>query len=154
MNTSDWIATSALIVSLFALGFSYVQWRRLTQEAFIKALQGEKASVAYVASWIAQNGVPLSKAYRSQLLTALCLAAVFEPSDRSRALLFAALRRYREKHYGELEKNLDTIEEHFKNSEEILDLKRGNSRLIVVREALNIKKPPTKVTTTGTGSPR
>jgi hypothetical protein len=130
INTSDWIAMGALIVSLFALGFSYVQWRRLTQETFIKALQGEK------------------------VLTALCLAAVFEPSDRSRALLFAALRRYREKHYSELEKNLDTIEEHFKNSEELLDLKRGNSRLTVVREALNIKKAPIKVPTAGTSTPR
>lgn len=61
MSTSDLIATGALVVSLFALGFSYVQWRRLTQEAFIKALQGEKASVAYVASWIAQNGIPPAK---------------------------------------------------------------------------------------------
>ena len=141
MDTSDWIALGALTVALFSALFSFIQWRRTSQEALVKALQGDKAAIAFAADWVANNGLPRKRAYRSQLLNALCLAAVFESSDRARAWVYGALRRYRDEYHWELEEKLNAIEETFGGSEDILDLKRGVNRLTQLREALKMETP-------------
>ena len=59
----------------------------------VKALQGEKEAVAYVAYQVREIGLPDDEEHRSELLASLCLAAIFTKSDRTRALVLSALRR-------------------------------------------------------------
>jgi hypothetical protein len=69
----------------------------------VRALQGEKESVAYVAVQVREEGLPDDKERRAQLLTALYLAILFQKSDRTRALVFSALRHsYYKKHREEV----------------------------------------------------
>ena len=74
----------------------------------VKALQGQKEAVAYVAYQVQEIGLPDDEEHRSELLASLCLAAIFTKSDRTRALVLSALRRAweDEKHRAHLESKL------------------------------------------------
>ena len=66
----------------------------------VKALQDEKESVAYIAVRVREQGLPdANKERRAQLLMALYLAMLFQSADRSRALVFSALRDSCQKEY-------------------------------------------------------
>ena len=65
----------------------------------VKALQYEKESVAYIAVLVREQGLPNEKAARAELLMALYLAMVFQRADRSRALVYSALRDSCQKEY-------------------------------------------------------
>jgi hypothetical protein len=79
----------------------------------VAALQGEKESVAYIAVRVREKGLPTDdKERRGQLLMALYLAILFQHADRSRALVFSALRdscqkEYRKEHMETLQRLIE-----------------------------------------------
>ena len=144
MGASEWLAMVAVTVSIFSIIFAVFQWRKANRSEEIKALQGEKEAVAYVAHKIAFKGLPRGRIYREQLLESLCLAAVFERSDRSRALIYSALRRYlNENDHKRVTHYLNRMNETFTDFESVLDLKGGYKRLNQAYIALKLKPPYT-----------
>jgi hypothetical protein len=96
----DWfkvlIIPAAIAVAGILFNWSQQERDRQAQSRDLKvqALQGEKESVAYVAYQVLEEGLSDDdKSHRSELLGALCLAAVFAKSDRARALILAALEQ-------------------------------------------------------------
>ncbi len=74
--------------------------RQARHNEMVKALQEEKESVAYIAVRVREEGLPDdNKERRAQLLMALYLAMLFEHANRSRALVFSALRDACQKEY-------------------------------------------------------
>jgi hypothetical protein len=104
MNAKDYASIIAVILSLIAFILSLRRERRASQESIIKALQGDKEAVMYVAykatspKWRKrlQNAT-----FREDVTTAMGLAWVADSSDRSRALVFAALRQFVAADYGD-----------------------------------------------------
>jgi hypothetical protein len=65
---------------------------RRQQEGLTAALQGEKESVGFMALQLARDPQLINESNRTRLLSALCLAFVFESSSRARALVLKTLR--------------------------------------------------------------
>jgi hypothetical protein len=138
------MAIVATVISVIAVWYSHRQSRAAEHNEVLKALQGEKEAIGYIAFQIAEGGVELPKdaKRRKEVITGLCLAPVFEGSDRSRVLVFAALRRIceHEAYQQEVEKAVRTIEERFNSKAfEHLDLKHGRARLADLMRSLGLK---------------
>ncbi|MFE0252342.1 hypothetical protein [Streptomyces sp. NPDC059010] len=72
--------------------------REARRESVVRALLGEKESVAYEAYSIIEHGwSTMDDEGNRDRLNALCLAAVFERSDRAKSLIFRALDNYPQK---------------------------------------------------------
>ena len=65
---------------------------RRQQEGLMAALQGEKESVGFMALQLARDPNMINESNRTRMLSALCLAFVFESSSRARALVLKTLR--------------------------------------------------------------
>jgi hypothetical protein len=88
------VATFALAVSLATFVMAQFRERATARDSRIKALQGEKEAVAYVAYKIrshAWDRYLRSARFRDEAITALVLAFLMEGADRAKALVFAAL---------------------------------------------------------------
>jgi hypothetical protein len=93
----------ALLISLLAVGISAatffyarIQEWRSGQASIIKALQGEKEAVAYVAYKVRSRRWDKrfqGKKFRQDIISALCLAWSLESSDRAKALIFDTLKK-------------------------------------------------------------
>lgn len=87
--------------------------RASARDARIKALQGEKDAVAYVAykvqlgDW---NRYLRNERFRNEAITALCLAFVFQKSDRAKTLVYSALTSLRRTYRGSIVKVLGRLE--------------------------------------------
>lgn len=143
MSTSDIIAGLAALIALVTLGIHIVNRRSDARTAaatarsarradLVRALQGDMASVGYEAYRVGTDGWPKSPAESRALCDALCLSAVFEKSDRSRALIYRALRKIPAAHMddlgstiGELKRIFDPVE----SANNGLDVERGQRRL-------------------------
>lgn len=96
MSASSWIALGALAVSLISIALSL--WlrsrdqKKASHASLLAALQGSKEAVGYEAHRIRTDGWPKDPSERAQVREALCLAFIFERSDRSRALILDALK--------------------------------------------------------------
>jgi hypothetical protein len=95
MDTSDKIASAAAALAFLTFTVT-VFWRvRDKREArhasLMMALRGDKAAIGYEAHRLAEDGWPSRSKQRRELPDALCLAFVFERSDRARALVYEAL---------------------------------------------------------------
>jgi hypothetical protein len=156
MKLSDAAALAAVIISVFSLILRQFDQRRSQQASVIKALQGEKESVGYEAYRITINGWPPREEQRSPLRDALCLAGVFERSDRTRAMIYAALRLHPKAEEHRIKEVLRRIQTMFDQFGKQLDLKRGQDRLDGLCLALGIEPasiksvaPPGEVTGLG-----
>jgi hypothetical protein len=95
MDTGDWIALAALVLSLVSLAITLYERMRSEQESIIKALQGEKENVAFTALKVSNKqwpNSPFSSGYKDEVIASLCLAWVMEGSDKARALVLSALK--------------------------------------------------------------
>ena len=151
MDTSDWIAASAAIIALIAFLFGlfgYIEGRR--QQSLL-ALQGTKEAVAATASRISAGKLPYFATHRHELFESLCLAAVFERSGRSRALIYAALsasiadRRKTLRHGARGDMNraeicqiIDEISAVVIKNWSYTDLTRARRMLSILRAALDL----------------
>ena len=107
--------------------------RRARHNEIVNALQGEKESVAYVAFQVREEGLPDDKERRAQLLTALYLAILFQHADRTRALVFSALRdSYHKEHGEEVMETLRRLKRDFTRYKN--DLGAAQQKLAVEKE--------------------
>jgi hypothetical protein len=167
MSTSDVIAGIAVLIASATLAFhisnrradarrAIAAARSARQEDLIRALQGDMASVGYEAYRVGTDGWPESPAESRALCDALCLSAVFEKSDRSRALIYRALRKIPPQHAEDLRATIDELERIFDPVRSLgdgLDVERGRRRLRSL--AANVGTPiPEDATPTRSGSER
>lgn len=114
----------------------------------IKELLGEKEHVAYAALKLLRDGLPTDNKDRQLVLLALMQAAVFESSDRARALIYRVVDQNRAKYGREIEGALDTIRSTFDEMESYgfgkdqLDLSRGRRRLETITRVVENNKVP------------
>ena len=101
-------AVASAAIAAIAFGFAYHEYRERRRQQLLIDLQGDKEAVAAVANrirrgkppWRIRHGKlswrirhPWRRRVRPELFEAMCLAAVFESSGRSRSLLYAALAK-------------------------------------------------------------
>jgi hypothetical protein len=111
------ISFAALCFSLVSFFYARIQEWRASRTSVIKALQGEKEAVAYVAYQVEtgrwDERLKKSK-FRKDLITALCLAFAVEGADRAKALVFAALHHLKGLNYSnEIAPVLLALHNHF-----------------------------------------
>ncbi|GAA1032098.1 hypothetical protein GCM10009557_29510 [Virgisporangium ochraceum] len=143
MNASDWIALFAAAVALGSVAL-HLWLRRLDQQeaqhtSVMTALQGEKEAVGYEAYRIGAKGWPQRLDEREQLRDALCLAFIFEGSDRTRAMIYRALKEYPRPGHPELEETLTKLLAVFEEADDLgvdWDLHRGWKRLAMLGKML------------------
>ncbi|MGR6320752.1 hypothetical protein Q2K19_22035 [Micromonospora soli] len=145
MKPSDWIALLAAVIALSSLAVHMLLRRADKREAkhtsIITALQGDKAAVGYEAYRIGRDGWPPNPPERAQRREALCLAFIFERSDRTSAMVHSAMRRYPDAHHAELEKTLHHLYVIFEEAQELdvdFDLHRGWQRLAMLARMLKV----------------
>jgi hypothetical protein len=109
------IAALALLVSAATFFWSRYQEWSSNREAMIKALQGEKEAIAYVAYQITSGDKEFkNEKLRKKVVTALCLAFAMEGADRAKSLLFAAIKKLDGTEHEEIKKILPDISENMK----------------------------------------
>jgi hypothetical protein len=112
MEFKDYASIIAVVLSVVAFVLSLRRERRASQESIIKALQGDKEAVMYVAykatgtKW--RNRLQ-NETFREDVVTAMGLAWVADSSDRPRALIYAALRHIATDHKDSVRRVLKTL---------------------------------------------
>ncbi len=89
------ISSFALAISATAFFFARHQESKTARGAVIKAFQGEKEAVAYVAYKVRSkrwNTRFRRKRFRQDVTTSLCLAWSLESADRAKAIIFDTLK--------------------------------------------------------------
>jgi hypothetical protein len=93
----NWEAIGAIGALLIAIGsavYSFVSRQQVLHDEILRALQGEKESVGYIAFKMSQGELRSRRRSRRQdYIRALFNAYLFESADRARALILAALRQ-------------------------------------------------------------
>jgi hypothetical protein len=114
---------------------------RRQQEGLMAALQGEKESVGFMALQLARDPQLINESNRTRLLSALCLAFVFESSSRARALVLKTLRNLSGDNptYGQITSILDEVMADFSAYEAEIgpeELKKYLERLEKLKSSL------------------
>jgi hypoxanthine-guanine phosphoribosyltransferase len=138
-----WLASSLLVVVGIAIGlWQYIETRR---KQLLVDLQGDKNAVAAVAMRVRSGKFPRwTTPHRRELFEALCLAAVFQRSGRSRSLVYGALlsagrageHRHSETYRREIREIVDQITVVISRSSAYTDLQRARRMLVDLRAAL------------------
>ena len=139
-DTSDSIAAAAVAIALLSAAFSLFQYLRARHEETIRALQGNKESVGYIAFKLSEGKFPRRAGRRKEILMSLCLAAIFEGSGRSRTMIYKALRGAMETYRAEVIEMIHEIEKNFLESVDDSKLVKGNKRLKQLRRALRLEE--------------
>jgi len=138
-KTSDTISAIAVVISLVSFAFSYLQYRKAQHNEVLRALQGDKESVAYVAYRLGTGEVPKDKRRRAEILTSLVLAAIFTNSDRTRALVHPAVRKMHTRFRDEVRTIVERIEEDFDQYSNQVELqKKGKKHLDELKSILEL----------------
>jgi hypothetical protein len=92
---------------------------RRQQDGLMAALQGEKESVGFMALQLARDPKLINESNQTRLLSALCLAFVFESSSRARALVLKTLRNLSSDNtiHGDITSILDEVMADFSTYE-------------------------------------
>jgi hypothetical protein len=123
------------VVGLVSLGlnrYQYVAARR--RESLAEIIQGEKETAAAAAIRIGSQ----TRAPHLEELQALCLAAVFERSGRTRSLIHGALKGQPKEHHNQIRQIVDQITVVIARNASYTDLKRARRRLISLRSVLSL----------------
>ena len=89
------ISSFALVISALTFFFAWYQDWKSARGEVIKAFQGEKEAVAYIAYKVRSkrwNRRFEHKKFRQEVITALCLAWSLESADRAKAIIFDTLK--------------------------------------------------------------
>jgi hypothetical protein len=135
------ISSVALVVSLISFVVTLREKRRAKQDALVKALQGEKESIAYVAFQLARGAITVDPVFRDELLASLCLAGVFESSDRCRALVYEAIRECSRTYASSITQHLDRIEAIFGQYPQPEKIGYAKERVTVLRNLMKTVVP-------------
>jgi hypothetical protein len=142
MDTDNWTALGAFAVSLFSIALHlWLRWsdqKTARHASVISAQQGTKEAVGYEAHRIATDGWPKDRKERARIREALCLAFVFEPSDRSRALIYEAVKKADADDKSDLVRQLTSLISTFRNLERDTewDLHRAWPKIAILGTAL------------------
>ena len=139
MDASAAATIASVVIAVLALAFGFIQYSQRRRQQLLIDLQGDKEAVAAVATRIRNGRMPWRKRNRSELLEAMCLAAVFERSGRSRSLVYAALtkamaRRISRRHHLQRGR----ISAVITRNSPYTDLARAQRRLFALRAALSM----------------
>ena len=135
-ETSDTIAAVAVVIATLSFAFSFIQYLRAKHEDIIRALQGNKETVGYIAFKLSEGEFPRRAKRRKEILMSLCLAAIYESSGRSRTLLYRALKKSMERYSSEVAAIIADIEKHFEVYVEVSKLEKATKRLQQLKIAL------------------
>jgi hypothetical protein len=111
----------------------------------LRSLQGEKESVAYTALQFLRGGLPKNDSqYKNQVIESLVLGAVFQGSDRARAMIFSVLMDGVEKNKEAIEAAINLVEAKFEQFDDFqlsqmeLDLSKARVRLGALKKVLHL----------------
>jgi hypothetical protein len=139
-ETSDTIAAVAVVIATLSFVFSLIQYLRAKHENIIRALQGNKETVGYIAFKLSEGEFPRRVKRRKEILMSLCLAAIYERSGRSRTLLYRALKKSMERYSSEVAAIIADIEQHFEAYVEVSKLEKATKRLLQLKIALHVEQ--------------
>lgn len=148
-------AVASAAIAAIAFGFAYHEYRERRRQQLLIDLQGDREAVAAVANrirrgkppWRIRHGKlslrirhPWRRRVRPELFEAMCLAAVFESSGRSRSLLYAALAKMmaNEEYRKMIMSNVEDISNVIARNSPYTDLDRARRRLFALRAALSV----------------
>lgn len=139
----EWLVPSLLVLAGIGIGlWQYIQGRR---KQLLVDLQGNKDAVGAVAMRVwsgrfPKGPMPWSTTHRLELFEALCLAAVFQRSGRSRSLIYGALADAGQtpEYAQEIRKEVDRITLVVSRSWAYTDLHRARRRVSTLRAALHL----------------
>jgi hypothetical protein len=121
MTSSDWISLFAALIALSSIAVHLLlrasDKREARHTSVITALQGDKEAVGYEAHRLAEIGWPIRPDEQRQVLDALCLAFIFERSDRTRALIYKALKAAPPSGAAQIDRVLQTLVSVFADAE-------------------------------------
>lgn len=139
------IGAAGAVVGTLVFAFGVFQYLERRKQQLLIDLQGGKEAVAAAAKRIRDGELPhriprISRKRRRSLLEALCLAAVFEGSGRSRALIYAALGRTVEldRYTSEINEIVGDLSAVIVRNSPYTDLSRATRRIYALRAALNL----------------
>jgi hypothetical protein len=140
-----WLVSSLIVAAGIAIGlWQYLETRR---KQLLVDLQGDKNAVAAVAMRVRGGRFPRWRTqHRRELFEALCLAAVFQRSGRSRSLVYGALvnagrgEEYQQvsRYRHEIRETVDRITVIVSQSSAYTDMARARRMLIDLRAALQL----------------
>ena len=142
----QWLVSALIVAAGLAIGlWQYFESRR---KQLLIDLQGDKDAVAVVAMGVQSGRFPrrlpvYSTRRRCELFEALCIAAVFERSGRSRSLIYGALAsaaRRKGKYSQEIVSIVDRTTVIVSRSSAYTDMTRARRRLVDLRAALSFDK--------------
>ena len=108
------------------------------QELLLRALQGEKESVGFMALEIARRPSMVTAENRERLLTALCTSWVFESSSRARAIILRALKLFNSEHHKEISDLLKEIERDFDEYDKKFQKKELEERRALLKTLITV----------------
>ncbi|HEX7214061.1 MAG TPA: phosphoribosyltransferase [Methylomirabilota bacterium] len=141
----EWLVTTFIAGAGFAVGlwrYDETRWRQLLVD-----LQGDKNAAAAVAVRVRAGRFPQWRSKRRrELFDALCVAAVFQRSGRSRALIYGALENAGRRgqfenadtYRSEIRETVDRITMIVGQGSAYTDLTRGRRLLLDLRAALHL----------------
>ena len=132
------LTAAAVAISIISLFISLREKERERRQSVVRALQGEREAVAFVAYRLHQNPDSLHADTADQVVAALCLAWMFESSDRARAIVLAALRALRPSQAARIDQAMDDLQNIAANyaATPDADISKGVLRLKQLRTAL------------------
>jgi hypothetical protein len=133
------IAAVAVVISITSLVITLREKRRDQRRSIVKALQGERESIALIAYRLYQEPESLHQDVANETVDALCMAWLFESSDRARAMVLAALRAlkpWHEKRIQAVRTNLQGIADAYAKTPEG-EVSKGQTRLKQLESALS-----------------
>lgn len=145
-SLKDWIAvitsSAALVLSLVTFFRGQLRERKASDESVVKALQGEKEAVMYVAHKTAspkwQHRLQ-NETFRNDVITAMCLAWLAESSDRAKAIIFAALTQFVSCNYGKsVHSVLDTLSRNYNAYDAVFKPEDFEKRIAAIDALRNV----------------
>lgn len=132
-------AAAASTIAVAALGFGLVRYGERRRQQLLTDLHGGKEAVA-IANRVRTGKLPRLRRNRSELLEAICLAAVFGESGQSRSLLYAALAKAMatEEYRHQVISSVEDMQAIIARNSPYADLARARHQLFALRAALNI----------------
>jgi len=136
------ISTLAFTLSAANFAYSRFQESKASRDSLVKALQGEKEAVAYVAYKVRSEKwhqkFKRKDDFRKDVITALCLAWSLESSDRTKSLIFDALSKMASLGYkNDVSATLLDIQEQFTNYNDQFKPTNFKERLNTVKKLMD-----------------
>jgi hypothetical protein len=140
------LAILSFIISVLTFFFARYQEWKSARGAVIKALQGEKEAVAYVAYKVKSRRWDKrikDEDFRKDVIAALCLAWSLEGADRPKAIVFDTLREMQSQKFGgEIQEVLKNLHRQFTQYRDTFRPKDFDHRITNVENLMTALEKP------------